>query len=50
MQLEDCLKQLEAEHINIARLLIRQGGVTEVTSKHGDGRFRRTAIQLVRFH
>ena len=50
MQLEDCLKQLEAEHMHIAELLIRRGGVTEVTSRHGDSRFHRTARQLARFH
>ena len=36
MQLEDCLKQLEAEHMNISELLIRQGSITEITSEHGD--------------
>ena len=46
---EDCLKQLEAEHIIIAELLINRGDVTEVTSMHGDSRFHRKARQVARF-
>ena len=39
MQLEHFLEHLKAEYINIAEFLIRRGGVTEVTSEHGDSRF-----------
>ena len=46
---EDCLKQLEAEHIIIAELLINRSDVTEVTSMHGDSRFHRKARQVARF-
>ena len=48
-QLQKHLEHLEAEHMKAVKLLIRQGAITEVVSRHSYSEFDQASRQLTSF-